>query len=284
MKLKPTIVAAALVVGLALPALAQDSEGPVYLLANLHVSDLDGYLSDYGFPVMPMLLGAGGEVLVATPQGHRSGGRLHVELERCRAFPQPGGSGRLVHIAGIPGHDPRPTGPYRYGDLYAGHRTALRDAGAVTSGCHDPRSRAPGSEAWRAAPQAAIESRDKLAATPATPPYDPVDKPTTLIPTQTKRGTPTGAPPNPTPRSPPPGRPLSGNEPRVLLRALGEVRLEGRQRPVMAVLPAHPGAALFARQRQQPLQRFEDLHLRPARCPEPRRCGVRAARCGSGRP
>jgi uncharacterized protein (DUF1330 family) len=68
MKLKPTIVAAALVVGLALPALAQDSEGPVYLLANLHVSDLDGYLSDYGFPVMPMLLGAGGEVLVATPQ------------------------------------------------------------------------------------------------------------------------------------------------------------------------------------------------------------------------
>jgi uncharacterized protein (DUF1330 family) len=68
MKLKSTLAAAALAAGLAFPALAQDAEGPVYLLASLQVADLEAYLNDYGFPVMPMLLGAGGEVLVATPQ------------------------------------------------------------------------------------------------------------------------------------------------------------------------------------------------------------------------
>ncbi len=68
MTLKSTLAAAALAASLTLPALAQDAEGPVYLLASLQVSDLDAYLNDYGFPVMPILLGAGGEVLVATRQ------------------------------------------------------------------------------------------------------------------------------------------------------------------------------------------------------------------------
>ncbi|MEM9840509.1 MAG: DUF1330 domain-containing protein [Pseudomonadota bacterium] len=68
MKLKQLAVAAALFVGAAIPAHAQDQDGPIYLLANLSVENLETYLNDYGFPVTPMLLAAGAEILVATPQ------------------------------------------------------------------------------------------------------------------------------------------------------------------------------------------------------------------------
>lgn len=68
MTIKTLITVAALSLGAALPAQAQDAEGPVYLLANLEVENLETYLNDYGFPVTPMLLAAGAEILVATPQ------------------------------------------------------------------------------------------------------------------------------------------------------------------------------------------------------------------------
>lgn len=68
MSLKSSLLAGVLTLGLAAPVFAQNAGGPVYLLANLHVSDLDVYLNEYGFPVTPMLLEAGAEILVAAPQ------------------------------------------------------------------------------------------------------------------------------------------------------------------------------------------------------------------------
>ncbi len=40
---------------------------PAYLLAMLQLSDLDAFMRDYGQPVFPTIVEAGGEVLVATP-------------------------------------------------------------------------------------------------------------------------------------------------------------------------------------------------------------------------
>lgn len=68
MTLKTTLAAIALVFGLAMPTSAEEQDGSVYLLANLQVDDLDTYLAEYGFPVTPMLLEVGAEILVATPQ------------------------------------------------------------------------------------------------------------------------------------------------------------------------------------------------------------------------
>lgn len=68
MMFKLLLAAGVAAAGLALPAQAQDADGPVYLLASLKVADLEAYMRDYGFPLMPMLLEAGAEVLVATPQ------------------------------------------------------------------------------------------------------------------------------------------------------------------------------------------------------------------------
>ncbi|MEM6898502.1 MAG: DUF1330 domain-containing protein [Pseudomonadota bacterium] len=68
MELKSVLAATALSLSFALPAQAQDADAPVYLLANLEVENLETYLNDYGFPVTPMLLAAGAEILVATPQ------------------------------------------------------------------------------------------------------------------------------------------------------------------------------------------------------------------------
>lgn len=68
MKLTSFIAATALSLAIALPAQAQDADTPVYLLAKLEVESLETYLNDYGFPVTPMLLAAGAEILVATPE------------------------------------------------------------------------------------------------------------------------------------------------------------------------------------------------------------------------
>ncbi|MEM1387450.1 MAG: DUF1330 domain-containing protein [Pseudomonadota bacterium] len=68
MKLTHLIMSAALSLAVALPLKAEDADGPVYLLANLQVDNLERYLNEYGFPVTPMLLAADGEILVATPQ------------------------------------------------------------------------------------------------------------------------------------------------------------------------------------------------------------------------
>lgn len=67
MSLKSLLVAAAIAANLTIPAAAQETDPPVYLIASLSVPDLEKYMGDYGMPVFPMLLGAGGEVLVGTP-------------------------------------------------------------------------------------------------------------------------------------------------------------------------------------------------------------------------
>jgi uncharacterized protein (DUF1330 family) len=57
-------LSAAVLVPTATQAQAAD---PVYLIASLKVSDFNAYMKDYGQPVMPMLLNAGGKVLVGAP-------------------------------------------------------------------------------------------------------------------------------------------------------------------------------------------------------------------------
>ena len=47
-----------------------NNPAPAYLLANLALQDVDAYLKDYAFPVVPTLLEVGAEILVATPQVH----------------------------------------------------------------------------------------------------------------------------------------------------------------------------------------------------------------------
>ncbi|MEM8581683.1 MAG: DUF1330 domain-containing protein [Pseudomonadota bacterium] len=68
MNAKTLIAIAAFSLGAALPAKAQELQDPVYLLANLKVENLETYLAEYGFPVTPMLLASGAEILVATPE------------------------------------------------------------------------------------------------------------------------------------------------------------------------------------------------------------------------
>ncbi len=63
--LAATFSAAALIASIS-PATAEESS-PVYLIASLTVPDMEKYMGEYGLPVFPMLLGAGGEVLVGTP-------------------------------------------------------------------------------------------------------------------------------------------------------------------------------------------------------------------------
>ena len=67
MSLKSLLAAAAMAASLALPAAAQEPETPVYLIASLTVPNLERYMGEYGMPVFPMLLGAGGEILVGAP-------------------------------------------------------------------------------------------------------------------------------------------------------------------------------------------------------------------------
>lgn len=63
-----TLTAAALIVGMSAPSVARAEEAkPVYLVASLTVQDFDAYMGTYGAPVLPMLLAAGGEILVGSP-------------------------------------------------------------------------------------------------------------------------------------------------------------------------------------------------------------------------
>ncbi|MEM9761254.1 MAG: DUF1330 domain-containing protein [Pseudomonadota bacterium] len=68
MTTKTLFAATVFAVGLTVPAHAEEAAGPVYLLADLKVSNLEQYMENYGFPVTPMLLEAGAEIIVATPQ------------------------------------------------------------------------------------------------------------------------------------------------------------------------------------------------------------------------
>lgn len=60
-------LAAAPALFLAPAAIAQEAEAPAYLVASLHVDDLNGYFETYGGPVFPQLEAAGAEVLVGAP-------------------------------------------------------------------------------------------------------------------------------------------------------------------------------------------------------------------------
>lgn len=61
------IAAAVMTAAVAAPSFAQEAS-PAYLVAQLNITDLQTYMQDYGMPVFPQLIAAGGEVLVATPE------------------------------------------------------------------------------------------------------------------------------------------------------------------------------------------------------------------------
>jgi len=60
-------LAATVTATIAMPSAAEDAN-PAYLVAQLNITDLQTYMQDYGMPVFPQLIAAGGEVLVATPE------------------------------------------------------------------------------------------------------------------------------------------------------------------------------------------------------------------------
>ncbi len=64
------IVAATMAVTLPFASSPATSEeaNPAYLVAQLNITDLQTYMQEYGMPVFPQLIAAGGEVLVATPE------------------------------------------------------------------------------------------------------------------------------------------------------------------------------------------------------------------------
>ena len=67
--IRSLLLAACVCASVVLPATSRAQENqPFYLLAMLDVPDLAVYMAEYGAPVMPMLMAAGGEVLVGTPQ------------------------------------------------------------------------------------------------------------------------------------------------------------------------------------------------------------------------
>ena len=61
------VLAGTMAATFALPSAADDAN-PAYLVAQLNITDLQTYMQDYGMPVFPQLIAAGGEVLVATPE------------------------------------------------------------------------------------------------------------------------------------------------------------------------------------------------------------------------
>jgi len=60
-------LAATMAVTLGMPSTAEEAK-QAYLVAQLNITDLQTYMQDYGMPVFPQLLAAGGEGLVATPE------------------------------------------------------------------------------------------------------------------------------------------------------------------------------------------------------------------------
>ena len=64
---KSFVLAAAMTAAFAVPSVADDAN-PAYLVAQLNITDLQTYMQDYGMPVFPQLIAAGGDVLVATPK------------------------------------------------------------------------------------------------------------------------------------------------------------------------------------------------------------------------
>ena len=63
---KKTALAAALALA-PLAAAAEDAK-PVYMIATMTVTDFDAYMGNYGSTAIPLILEAGGEILVGAPQ------------------------------------------------------------------------------------------------------------------------------------------------------------------------------------------------------------------------
>lgn len=80
------VLAAAMAATFAMPSTADDTD-PVYLVAQLNITDLQTYMQDYGMPVFPQLIAAGGEVLVATPKATVLEGRTDATWSVVVRFP-----------------------------------------------------------------------------------------------------------------------------------------------------------------------------------------------------
>ena len=67
--LRTSIIATSLALGsfFGFQALAQD-EHPYYMIADVSVTDFDTYMADYGSIAIPLIIAAGGEILVAAPE------------------------------------------------------------------------------------------------------------------------------------------------------------------------------------------------------------------------
>lgn len=66
---------------------AQDHDVPTYLLANLYVENMDAYMNDYAIPLGPVLIEAGGEILVVTPEVTQLEGSYGSNLTVVVRFP-----------------------------------------------------------------------------------------------------------------------------------------------------------------------------------------------------
>jgi len=82
-------LAASLTAGLvcATTAFAEDADVPTYLLANLYVENMDDYMKDYATPLGPILMEAGGEILVVAPEVNRLEGDYVSNLTVVVRFP-----------------------------------------------------------------------------------------------------------------------------------------------------------------------------------------------------
>lgn len=68
-------------------ASAEDADVPTYLLANLYVENMDDYMKDYATPLGPILMEAGGEILVVAPEVTRLEGDYVSNLTVVVRFP-----------------------------------------------------------------------------------------------------------------------------------------------------------------------------------------------------
>jgi len=87
--IKSTAAGVSIAVGMlfATMATAQDKDVPTYLLANLYVENFEAYMNDYATPLGPILMDAGGEILVVAPEVTRLEGDYVSNLTVVVRFP-----------------------------------------------------------------------------------------------------------------------------------------------------------------------------------------------------
>ena len=68
-------------------ASAEDATVPTYLLASLYVENMEDYMKDYATPLGPILMEAGGEILVVAPEVTRLEGDYVSNLTVVVRFP-----------------------------------------------------------------------------------------------------------------------------------------------------------------------------------------------------